>query len=60
MTADGPKIIDWVASFRTGAALDLGRSHLLLSELVYAPEGTDSERPRSPRTRGWPEFPKRR
>jgi Ser/Thr protein kinase RdoA (MazF antagonist) len=47
MTADGPKIIDWVASFRAGAALDLGRCHLLLSELPYAPEGTDPGRPRA-------------
>ena len=47
MTANGPKIIDWVASFRASGALDLGRCHLLLSELVYAPEGTDPARPRA-------------
>jgi Ser/Thr protein kinase RdoA (MazF antagonist) len=47
MTADGPRIIDWVAAVRAGAALDLGRCHVTFSELVYAPEGTDPERPRA-------------
>jgi streptomycin 6-kinase len=47
MTADGPKIIDWVASIRAGAALDLARCHVTHSELVYAPEGTDPKRPRA-------------
>jgi hypothetical protein len=47
MTADGPRIIDWVATVRAQAALDLARCHVTLSELVYAPEGTDLERPRA-------------
>ena len=47
MTADGPKIIDWIASVRAAAALDLARSHVTLVELVHAPEGTDPERPRA-------------
>jgi hypothetical protein len=47
MTASGPRIIDWVASVRAGGALDLGRCHVTLSDLVYAPEGTDPERPRA-------------
>jgi hypothetical protein len=47
MTADGPRIIDWAAAVRAGAALDLGRFHVSYSELVYAPEGTDPERPRA-------------
>jgi Ser/Thr protein kinase RdoA (MazF antagonist) len=47
MTADGPRIIDWVASVRAGAALDLARCHVTLSDLVYAPEDTDPERPRA-------------
>jgi Ser/Thr protein kinase RdoA (MazF antagonist) len=47
MTADGPRIIDWIALVRADGALDLGRCHVTLSDLVYAPEGTDSERPRA-------------
>ena len=47
MTADGPRIIDWAASVRAGAALDLARFHVSFSDLVYAPEGTDPERPRA-------------
>jgi len=47
MTVDGPRIIDWLATVRAGAALDLGRCRLHLSELIYAPEGTDPERPRA-------------
>jgi len=47
MTADGPRIIDWAATVRAGAPLDLGRCHVTLCELVYAPEGTDPERPRA-------------
>jgi streptomycin 6-kinase len=47
MTADGPRIIDWAASMRAGAALDLGRLHVNLSDLAYVPEGTDPERPRA-------------
>jgi hypothetical protein len=45
MTADGPRIIDWLAMVRADAALDLGRCHLHFSELIYAPEDTDPERP---------------
>jgi hypothetical protein len=45
MTADGPRIIDWIGSVRAGAALDLARCHVTLCDLVYAPEGTDPERP---------------
>src|SRR5271163_1683087 len=45
MTAYGPKIIDWVASFRAPAAYDLGRCHVLLCELV--PEGMGPARPRA-------------
>ena len=44
MTADGPRIIDWTATVRAPAALDLGRCHLTLTELV--PDGVDPERPR--------------
>jgi Ser/Thr protein kinase RdoA (MazF antagonist) len=47
MTADGPRIIDWATTIRVPAALDLGRCHLTLSDLVYAPEGVDPERPRA-------------
>jgi hypothetical protein len=45
MTADGPRIIDWVCTVRAPVAYDLGRCHLTLSELV--PEGIDPERPRA-------------
>jgi Ser/Thr protein kinase RdoA (MazF antagonist) len=47
MTADGPRIIDWLAAVRAPAALDLARCHVTLSDLVYAPEGTDPSRPRA-------------
>ncbi|HEY4044027.1 MAG TPA: phosphotransferase [Rhodopila sp.] len=47
MTADGPRIIDWLGMVRADAALDLGRCHLHLSELIYSPEGIDPERPRA-------------
>jgi Ser/Thr protein kinase RdoA (MazF antagonist) len=47
MTADGPRIIDWVATVRAHGALDLARCHVTLSELVHAPEGTNPERPRA-------------
>ena len=47
MTADGPRIIDWVATVRAHAALDLGRFHLTHFELVHAPESIDPERPRA-------------
>jgi Ser/Thr protein kinase RdoA (MazF antagonist) len=46
MTADGPRLIDWTGTVRAPAALDLGVSHILLSEL--APELVDDpERPRA-------------
>lgn len=45
MTADGPRLIDWAAAIRAPPALDLGRCHLLLTELV--PDGVDPERPRA-------------
>jgi streptomycin 6-kinase len=47
MTADGPRIIDWAASVLADAALDLARFHVAHSDLVYAPEGIDPERPRA-------------
>jgi hypothetical protein len=34
-------------TFTPHAALDVARCHLTLSELVYAAEGTDPERPRA-------------
>jgi Ser/Thr protein kinase RdoA (MazF antagonist) len=46
MTADGPRLIDWFATVRAPAALDLGVCHIVLSELV--PELVDDpERPRA-------------
>jgi Ser/Thr protein kinase RdoA (MazF antagonist) len=46
MTADGPRLIDWFGMVRAPAALDLGVSHILLSELI--PELVDDpERPRA-------------
>jgi Ser/Thr protein kinase RdoA (MazF antagonist) len=45
MTADGPRIIDWVCTVRAPAAYDLGRCYILLCELI--PEGMDPERPRA-------------
>jgi Ser/Thr protein kinase RdoA (MazF antagonist) len=46
MTADGPRLIDWTGTVRAPAALDLGVSHILLSE--FAPELVDDpERPRA-------------
>jgi Ser/Thr protein kinase RdoA (MazF antagonist) len=45
MTADGPRIIDWASTVRAPAALDLGRCHITLTELV--PEGVDPEPPRA-------------
>jgi hypothetical protein len=47
MTANGPRIIDWFGTVRADAALDLGRCHLHLSELIYAPEDINPERPRA-------------
>jgi Ser/Thr protein kinase RdoA (MazF antagonist) len=45
MTAEGPRIIDWLAAVRAPAAFDLGRLHLLMTELV--PDRVDPERPRA-------------
>jgi aminoglycoside phosphotransferase (APT) family kinase protein len=46
MTAEGPKLVDWISAMRAPAALDLGFLHVILSEL--APEIADNpERPRA-------------
>jgi Ser/Thr protein kinase RdoA (MazF antagonist) len=46
MTADGPRLVDWTGAIRGPAALDLGFSHIVLSEL--APELVDNPaRPRA-------------
>jgi tRNA A-37 threonylcarbamoyl transferase component Bud32 len=46
MTAEGPKLVDWVSAMRAPAALELGFLHVILSEL--APEIADKpERPRA-------------
>jgi Ser/Thr protein kinase RdoA (MazF antagonist) len=46
MTADGPRLVDWISTVRAPAALDLGVCHIQLSELV--PELVDDpERPRA-------------
>jgi Ser/Thr protein kinase RdoA (MazF antagonist) len=46
MTADGPRLIDWIGMVRAPAALDLAVSHNLLAELI--PELVDDpERPRA-------------
>ncbi len=46
MTAEGPRLVDWIATVRAPAALDLGISHFILSEL--APGTADNpERPRA-------------
>jgi Phosphotransferase enzyme family len=46
MTADGPRLIDWIGAVRAPAAFDLAISHILLTELV--PEvADDPERPRA-------------
>jgi hypothetical protein len=46
MTADGPRLIDWIGAVRAPAAFDLAISHIVLSEL--APEvANDPERPRA-------------
>lgn len=47
MTANGPRIIDWIAAVRAPPAVDLARCHVTFSDLVYAPEGVDRERPRA-------------
>jgi Ser/Thr protein kinase RdoA (MazF antagonist) len=45
VTADGPRIIDWVCAVRAPAVFDIGRCHVTLTELV--PEGADPELPRA-------------
>jgi hypothetical protein len=46
MTADGPRLIDWIGAVRAPAVFDLAISHVLLTEL--APEvADDPERPRA-------------
>ncbi len=46
MTADGPRLVDWLGLIRAPAALDLAACHILLSELT--PETVDDpERPRA-------------
>ena len=45
MTADGPRIIDWVATVRAPAAYDLARCHVTFFDLAYAPESVDPKRP---------------
>ena len=46
MTADGPKLVDWVSAMRGPAILELGFLHVILSEL--GPEVADNpERPRA-------------
>jgi aminoglycoside phosphotransferase (APT) family kinase protein len=46
MTAEGPRLIDWIGAMRAPPALDLASAHVLLSEL--APEiADDPERPRA-------------
>ncbi len=46
MTAEGPKLVDWISAMRAPAAVDLGFMHVILSEL--GPEvADDPERPRA-------------
>ena len=46
MTADGPRIIDWIGAVRAPAALDLASCYIVLTEL--APEvADDPQRPRA-------------
>ncbi|HTR86616.1 MAG TPA: aminoglycoside phosphotransferase family protein [Reyranella sp.] len=45
MTAEGPRLIDWTWARRSGVALDLAHSHVVLCELI--PDGIDPERPRA-------------
>jgi tRNA A-37 threonylcarbamoyl transferase component Bud32 len=46
MTADGPKLIDWIAALRAPAEFDLASAHVLLTEL--APHiADDPARPRA-------------
>ncbi len=46
MTADGPRLVDWIGLVRAPAALDLGVSHFLLSE-IFPEKADDPERPRA-------------
>ena len=41
MTADGPRIIDWLCALRASAVFEIARAHITLSELV--PEDADPE-----------------
>jgi aminoglycoside phosphotransferase (APT) family kinase protein len=46
MTAEGPRLVDWISAMRAPAAVDLGFMHVILSEL--GPEVADNpERPRA-------------
>jgi Ser/Thr protein kinase RdoA (MazF antagonist) len=46
MTAEGPKLVDWISAMRAPATVDLGFLHIILSEL--APEIADNpDRPRA-------------
>jgi len=46
ITANGPRIVDWLGAVRAGGALDLASCHIVLTELV--PAGVDDpERPRA-------------
>ncbi len=46
MTANGPRLIDWLGIVRAPAALDLATSHIILAELT-ADVVADPERPRA-------------
>jgi Ser/Thr protein kinase RdoA (MazF antagonist) len=46
MTAEGPRLIDWIGTVRAPAAYDLGISHILLTELATE-VADDPERPRA-------------
>ena len=46
MTADGPRLVDWTGAVRAPAAFDLGRCHIVHTELA-AKMVDDPERPRA-------------
>jgi Ser/Thr protein kinase RdoA (MazF antagonist) len=46
MTADGPKLVDWIGAVRAPAALDLAVSNFLMSEMV-SEHHDDPTRPRA-------------
>jgi Ser/Thr protein kinase RdoA (MazF antagonist) len=46
ITADGPKLVDWIGVVRAPGALDLAVSHFLLSE-IFPEHADDPERPRA-------------